>query len=131
MMPFLSFLVQQDTSAIQAISAIPPSGAITFGGAAVIGALAATATGIVKRGAMAVDKLAGNEDQKIKNLAGPVLPIVATLMGVILPVVGNSLHITNLPSADVIASAPLSAVLGVAMKEGLSKWVLPLLGKLK
>lgn len=108
---------------------IPPSGPIVTGTTALIGVAAALATGIVGKLAAGLDNKLGTVDSSIRKGIGPVLPIVTTGLSILLPVIGKAIGITDLPTADIVASAPTAAIIGVASREALRKWILPLLSK--
>lgn len=97
---------------------IPPSGPVFGLATAVIGVGAALATGLVRKGAGAVDSALGTVDKAVTKAIGPALPIVAVGFAAILPKLAGiiGLH-TGIPDAAVIVSAPASAVVGIALRE--------------
>lgn len=86
-------------------------------GALLIGAGAAVATKFVKVGATWTEKQLGGADQAVTKALGPVWPVVAGALAIGLPLAGNALGVTDLPSAAVIANAPLSGLLAVVLRE--------------
>lgn len=82
-----------------------------------IGVAASAATGLIRSGTQAVDRVLGNTDRTVTHALGPVWPIVVTGLSMALPLLSNVLHVTNLPDAAVIATAPVSAVVGIALRE--------------
>lgn len=111
------------------IAVVPISAPFSFGATILIGAAAALGTKLVSGAASAVDRAAENVDGKIRNAIGPVLPLVTTVLGAILPTISNKIGVTNLPDAGIIVNAPLSAVAGIALREVIRKWVIPLTKK--
>lgn len=104
--------MQVDTTVVGAVGQ-----AVGGLGTLVIGTLSAAATQAVKVGARWVESQAGIADRKVTGAFGPLWPVVAGALAIGLPLAGNALHITDLPSAAVVASAPLSAVVAVVLRE--------------
>lgn len=111
---------------IDSISVLPPADSVNMIGAAVIGGLAALGSGLIAKGAGAVDTLIGSVDGKVRHVVGPALPLVTAAWAIALPAIGQAIGVTNLPPADVVATAPLAAVFGVTLREVARKWVAPL-----
>lgn len=82
-----------------------------------VGVLSSLATGVIRSGTQAVDRALGKVDTTITHAIGPVWPLVTTGIAAVLPMLGNVIGVTDLPAAAVIASAPASAIVGVALRE--------------
>lgn len=113
------------------LGVIPVSAPFSFGATLIIGAAAALGTKFVAGAASKLDSITGAVDAKIRNGVGPALPIVTTVLGAVLPIISNKVGITHLPDAAIVANAPLSAVVGIALREATRKWLLPLIGGTK
>lgn len=109
--------------------AIPPSGPLGWGASIAIGLGASLLTGLVGKGVTALDKVAGNVDLKYRQRVGPLLPGIVAGLSIVLPWATSALGVTDVPPADAIANAPLSAIIGVAAREAVRKWLVPLVGR--
>lgn len=108
---------------------LPPGGALGWGGSVLIGLGAAFGTKLIAGAGSWVDRQLGSVDDAIRKGIGPALPVVATAWAIGLPILANKLGITNLPSADILANAPVSAIAGIALREAGRRWLLPLVKK--
>lgn len=79
-----------------------------------IGIAASFVLGIAKKGLDAVGVL----DNKIATLIKPLYPAVVMGLGILLPLAAKALGLlAAVPSADLVAQAPLAAVIGVVARE--------------
>lgn len=109
--------------------AIPPSGPLGWGASIAIGFAASLLTGIVGKGVTAVDKVTGNIDLSYRRKVGPLLPGVVAGLSIVLPMLANRIGLADVPPADMIANAPVSAIIGITAREVVRKWLVPLIGK--
>jgi len=105
---------------------------IPTAGEALIGVAAALLGGGLKFGASWLDGKVGSVDRSIsKALKGPVMPaVVLPGLSVLLPMAAGALGISDVPTADVVASAPVATVIAIAAREAALHWVAPFLAKL-
>lgn len=115
----------QDSTAV----ALPPSAPLGFWLTALIGFLSMLGTAGVGKLGTALDKVLDTADGAIRQKLGPALPIVAAALAVAIPLVGNALGLTDLPTATIVANSPLSALIGVVLREAGRKWLGPLVSK--
>lgn len=102
----------QDTTTVQVVTdTVGPVATV------LIGAASSLATGAVRAGTQWVDDKLTVVNGKVTRSLGPVWPIVVTGFSMALPLLGNALHLTDLPTAQVIATAPVSAIIGIALRE--------------
>lgn len=109
--------------------AIPPSGPLGWGASIAIGFAASLLTGVVGKGVTAVDKIAGNVDLSYRRKVGPVLPGVVAGLSIVLPMLANRIGLSDVPPADMIANAPVSAIIGITAREVVRKWLVPLVAR--
>lgn len=100
-----------------------PVGPVSEIGTVLVGLASAALTGLVTKGASKADQALGNVDNTIRKGIGPTLPFVTTGLAVLLPILGKAIGVTDLPPADVFAQAPASAIIGIAAREALRKWI--------
>lgn len=109
---------------------LPPSAPLGWAGTILVGTAAALGTAGIRALGGLVDRKAGNLDNQFRKAIGPGLPVVATVLSAVLPLAGNAIGITDLPPADVVASAPLAAISGIVLRELGRRLIVPLAGRL-
>ena len=123
--PLLALAAQADSTGTVPIG----TGPLLTGTTVLIGFLASLATGLVTKGAKGLDAKLGTVDASIRKGIGPVLPVVTMGLSVLIPILGKAIGVSDLPTADVIAQAPTAAIIGIAGREAVRKWLLPLFFK--
>lgn len=98
-------------------------------GTVLIGAGAAAATGLLKHVAGSVSDATAGADKAVHNLFKPVLPAVVLGLSMAIPVLANAIGLTDIPSAEIVATAPVSTVAGIALREALRRWIIPLVSR--
>lgn len=88
---------------------------------AVIGVLASGATGLVRSGTKWLDGKLGTADTGFTHALGPVWPVVVLGLSAALPMISNVIGVSHLPTAAVIEAAPVSALVGIVVREGLRR----------
>lgn len=94
-----------------------PGGPVSGLGTVLIGLGAALATAGVRHVGTRADRALGHLDHKITGAIGPGLPFVAAGLAALLPLLSNAVGLSAVPSADAIANAPTSAIVGIAARE--------------
>lgn len=74
------------------------------------GLAASAALGLIKAG---TDRL----DARLTAVLKPFAPALVTGLSIGLPLLGNAVGLSDLPPADVVANAPVSAVAGIVGRE--------------
>lgn len=122
---------QSPADSAAAVAIVPPSAAINWLGAGIVGAVAALGTGGVSWVAKGADKLAGNADGFIRDKAGPAFPLLTMgLAAAAIPLASKlGAHIT-VNDVNLFQAAPAAAIVGITLRESGRKWVVPLLAKL-
>lgn len=105
---------------------------IPTAGEALVGVFAALLGGGLKFGAGWLDGKVGGADRAISGaLKGPIVPaVVLPGLSVLLPIAAGALGLSDAPTAEVFASAPVSTVIAIAAREAALHWVSPFLSKL-
>ena len=74
------------------------------------GWLSSFVLGTAKKG---VDKI----DKKVPAWLKKFQPVIIVVLSIILPLIGKALGIVDMPTAEIVAYAPVAAFLGIASRE--------------
>ena len=89
--------------------------------AAIFGWLASFLTGAIKFG---LEKL-GLVDAAIVKVIKPFTPLLVMALAAVLPLLGNALGIPEMPSSEILVTAPLATVIGVTTREIVRRFFRP------
>ncbi len=91
----------------------------------VVGALSAFVLGAFKQVAEIVEVGLSAADHWLLGVLKELQPLVVAGLGALLPFAGNLLGVVEIPSAEIIAAAPASAVWAVVLRELMDRYVKP------
>lgn len=115
---FLGVSLATTGYALESPGVILPAAAGGFDWASILPVLSGVA-GVVL--VSAVKPWVAKGDSAIAGIYKSFQPAVAAGLGIFLPMLGNVLGVTDLPPADVVATAPLGTIFAVGLREAMSK----------